>query len=448
MPKTVKPLTDKEIKAAKPGMHADGGGLYLSVQAGGGKSWILRYTWKVGDKVQRREMGLGALEDLPATKARAKANELRQQVLDGVDPIQKRDSDKAALAAQEAAAVQASTLKAATFATVASDCIEANKAGWRNAKHVAQWTTTLKEYAFPFIGDKPVNEVTRADVLRVLQQPVTLDGKPPVKGALWALRNETASRVRGRIEKVLDYAEALELRAGKNPAVWRNGLDAVLSAPSKTKRVIHQPALPIDKLPAFMAALRAMPGTAARALEFAILTAARSGEVRGAKWSEIDLEDARWVVPDGRMKARKEHHVALSPAAVELLKAQPRVDNNELVFPAPRGKQFSDMALLEVVRRMNGKGQPGVVAQWVDKEGVEVVPHGFRSTFRDWAGELSGHAREVIEHAMAHQLKDKAEAAYARGTAFDKRRVLMADWANQCHKDNSGKVIPLRRIAA
>ncbi len=449
MPKRVVPLTDKEIKAAKPGLYADGGGLYLQVIPSGGKSWIFRYQVKVGDRRIRREMGLGSLDKLPAPEARKEAARLRELAHAGVDVIQQRDEQAAAEAAQKAAEEQAQARAAVTFADCAAEYIKTHAPGWRNPKHRAQWSATLEQYAFPFIGDKPVGEVTRADVLAVLTTQTTFDTDPPTEGTLWELKTETATRVRGRIEKVLDYAKVKELRDGENPALWRNALSALLPAPGKVKKVVHHPALPYAQMPAFMKALKAMPGMGARALEFAILTAARSGEVRGTQWSEVDLDRGIWIVPAKRMKANREHHVILSDDAIKLLKALPRIDDNPLVFPAPRGGALSDMALSQVVRRMNGLGQPAEpMVKWTDDSGAEVVPHGFRSTFRDWAGEVSHHQREVIEHAMAHRIPDKAEAAYARGTMLEKRRRLMADWARWCGRDPDSKVIPLSRAVA
>lgn len=441
MPKIVKKLSVKEIAAiTAPGMHAVSEGLYLRVQASGAKSWIYRYSVKVGDKTLRREMGLGTLKKLSVSEAREEVARYAALVREGEDPITHRNKELAARAQDRASR--------ATFAEVAAQCIAAMRPEWKNPKHAQQWSNTLEAYVLPFIGYRPVNEITREDVLRLLEAPTELPGDPPVKGTLWGVKTETASRVRGRIERVMAYAKARGMFEGENPAAWRGGLDSLLAKPTKVKTVRHQPALPYAKMPEFMAALRAEEGTAARILEFAILTAARSGEARGARWSEIDLDKAEWCVPAHRMKAGREHVVALSPAAVELLRNTPRVDDSDLVFPAQRGGELSDMALSQLMRRMNGLGRPDVKAEWLDKDGAEAVPHGFRSTFRDWAGEVSAYPREVIEHAMAHQLKDKAEAAYARGTLFEKRRALMADWAAWCGERKPGKVVPLRKAAA
>ncbi len=300
MPKVVTPLTDKEIKAAKPGMHADGGGLYLRVQAGGGKAWIYRYQVRVGDKLVRREMGLGSLDKLGAPEAR----EMVRSYVKGAGPrgdvIAYRDGLLAAEAAQRAEEAR----KAVTFDEVARDYIAAHSGAWKNAKHRAQWKTTLERYVFPSIGSKVVGEVTREDVRRLL-------------APIWTTKPETAERVRGRIEKILDRAKAQGLREGDNPAAWQAGLDNLLSKPPRKERVRHHPALPPERAGAFMAALANVEGVSARALEFAILTAARSGEVRGAKWEEFDLDKKVWTIPATRMKAKKEHHVPLSDAGLQ-----------------------------------------------------------------------------------------------------------------------------------
>lgn len=432
MPKTVKHLTPLQIQNAGPGMHADGGGLYLRVQEGGSKGWIYRYQVKVGDKLVRREMGLGTLKERSTTEARAEAKALTKVVKDGGDAIAHREAQLAEQAVKHAAQQQALARKAATFADVARDYIEAHGTSWRNAKHRAQWSATLEQYAYPFIGTKPVGEVTREDVRRLL-------------APIWTTKSETAERLRGRIEKVLGAAKVQGLREGDNPAAWKEGLDALLAKPQRRARVVHHPALPARRVREFLAALREVGGQSARALEFAILTAARSGDVRGAKWSEFNLDESVWIIPKTRMKAVKEHRIPLSDAALALVKAQPRVQGSDYVFPAPRGGMLSDMALSMTVRRMNGLGEVGAKPTWLDVYGVPVVPHGFRTTFREWAGEISSYPRDVVEHALAHQLPDETEAAYARGTAFDKRRELMADWARWCGYGATDNVVPLRR---
>jgi integrase len=291
--------------------------------------------------------------------------------------------------------------KSKTFKEVAEALIDSKKAGWRNPKHRQQWPNTLKAYAYPKLGALDCSAIDTDAVLGVLRP-------------IWTIKTETASRVRQRIEAVLDYATAIRARTGANPARWKGHLDNLLPRPSKVRAVRHHPALNWRQAPAFMTELGKRQGIDARALAFAILAAARSGEVRGATWREIDLEDAVWTVPAYRIKAGKEHRVPLVPAAIALL-GDPGSPGT-LIFPSPikEGRPLSDATLAAVLERM-GHG--------------EVTVHGFRSTFRDWAGEASAHAREVVEAALAHRLKDKAEAAYARGDLFAKRRRLMADWA-------------------
>lgn len=413
-------LSAKQIEFAKPGTHPDGHGLYLRVKDSGAKSWMYRYQITG----IRKTMGLGGLTDLSAPAARTKALEYGELVRRGVDPrdeLERRETVKAERMALERA-------EKTTFRMVAEEYIAGHRAGWRNAKHGDQWTNTLKTYAFPVIGDKPVGDVTTEDVLRILQP-------------IWTGKTETASRVRSRMELVLSYAKAKKLRQGENPALWRGHLDMLLPPPKRVKAVAHHPALDYRQIPLFMSALRAVSGSGARALEFAILTGCRSGEVRLATWGEINLETKLWIIPAHRMKAKKEHRVPLSRSAMRLLEELPRFKGVDYVFPGSRDvKPLSDMTLSATIRRMNEGDAP----PWREPvSGNPVVPHGFRSTFRDWAGETTSFPREVVEHALAHQLKDKAEAAYARGTQFEKRRMLMEAWARWCDTPSAG-VIPLQ----
>jgi len=358
-----------------------------------------------------REMGLGAFPDVSLAEARDRAAEARRLLRDGVDPIEARKTARTATAAAVAAAF--------TFEQCADAFVDKQSAEWKNAKHEAQWRSTLEKYAYPVIGKVLVRDVTDDHVLEIL-------------GPIWQIKTETASRVRGRIEAVLDYATAKKYRSGDNPARWRGFLDKHLPKPKKIAKVKHHPALPYAELGVFMAGLKIQEGMGARALEFAILTAARSGEVRGATWGEIDLVAGIWTIPAGRMKAEKEHRVALSAAAIKLLKALPRIDDCDLLFPSSKNTALSDMTLTAVLRRMGRN---------------DITAHGFRSTFRDWAGETTAYPREVIEHALAHQLKDKAEAAYARGTLFEKRRRLMADWGKySATKRVPASVTPVRDV--
>ncbi len=394
-------------KLSKPGYHADGAGLHLCVKATGGKSWIFRYRY--GGK--EREMGLGPLHTVSLAEAREKALAQRKMLLDGVDP----------LAAKHASEVQRKLAEASviTFDTAATSYIASHRAGWKNEKHAEQWTNTLTTYASPVFGSLPVADITTPLVLRVLEP-------------IWTTKTETASRVRGRVEKILDWCKTQGYRTGDNPAAWRGHLENLLSAPQKTKKVEHHPALPWREVGAFMQELRTMPGTAALATEFIILTNCRTSEAINATWAEFDLGEKRWTIPAERMKAAKEHVIPLSePALAVLQRLKAEAKEGEFVFPGgKKNTALSNMACLALLKRM-GRG--------------DLTVHGFRSSFRDWAGEATAHPREVIEHAMAHQLKDKAEAAYARGSLLARRRVLMADWAQYCAQPAAtGVVVPLQ----
>lgn len=394
MPKKAAELSPLAVRRlVKPGHYAVGGvaGLALQVAPGGARTWILRVT--VGSK--RRDMGLGGYPDVELAQAREKARAARELVEQGVDPILHRRQLKSALAAQQAAQK--------TFEQCATEYIDAKSAEWSNAKHASQWTNTLTAYAYPTLGKLLVSDIGLPQVIGVL--------KP-----IWQTKTETATRLRGRIEAVLDWATVHHYRQGLNPARWKGHLDKILPTPTKISRVKHHKALAVDDVPGFMAALRHQEGAGAKALEFLVLTAARSGEVRGATWSEIDLDAGEWTVPAERMKAGKEHRVPLSPAAVDLLKGLEKVEGTDLVFPSSRKAPLSDMTLTAVMRRMK----------------VDAVPHGFRSSFRDWASERTGYPGDVVEMALAHAIADKVEAAYRRGDLFEKRRALMADWASFC----------------
>lgn len=394
MSKSTSPLTVKTVEKLSKveGWHSVGGvpGLFLRV-VGNSATWVLRYS----HAGRRRDKSMGPIAELPLADAREVARELRRRLREGVDPIEEGRAAKQKAAAQQA--------KRMTFSQCVTAYIEAHGDGWKNEKHKAQWQSTLDTYAGPVIGSLDVSLVDITLVLKVLEP-------------IWKTKNETASRLRGRIENVLSWATTRGYRQGDNPARWKGHLDQLMVKPTQIQKVEHHAALPFAEIGAFMARLRGQEGMGARALEFAILTAARSGEVRGATWAEIDLKAGVWTIPEGRMKAGKEHRIPLSQPAIDLLEKLTPVAGTDLVFPAPRGGMLSDMTLTAVLRRM----------------AVEVTAHGFRSTFRDWAGETTAHPRETIEHALAHQLKDAAEAAYARGTLFEKRRKLMNDWAKFC----------------
>jgi integrase len=390
--KELGPLDVKRL--TRPGFYFVGGvaGLALQVLPTGARSWVLRVM--VAGK--RRNMGLGGYPDVTLAGAREAAREHRATIDRGGDPIAERRKARLALVAELGKAV---TFKAAATAFIAS-----REGSWRNEKHRYQWSATIETYAYPHIGNTPVQDLTLADIRKVLDP-------------IWTTKTETAKRLRGRIEQIVDYAIVHGQREGDNPARWRGHLDKVLPPPGKVAKVKHFEALPWKDLPAFLVKLKAVGGTAARALEFAILCAARSGEVRGATWEEFDLDGAMWAIPAKRMKAGREHRVPLSPAALELLKALPRVSGDKYVFSGARGKMLSDMAMTAVLRRM----------------GLKIVPHGFRSTFRDWVADQTDYPGEVAEMALAHIVSDKTEAAYRRGDLLQRRVQLMSDWAHYCY---------------
>lgn len=387
-------------------------GLHLRVQ-GNNRSWILRYLAGVTEdgKPRRRDAGLGSYPDVPLAEARESARKLREQLRQGVDPI---DHKRA-----QAPRVFASAVL--TFHEATRRYIAAKSHEWKNAKHKDQWTNTLKTYADPIIGKLPVDQIGLREVEAVLSP-------------IWTTKTETASRVRQRVEAVLDWSTVSGHRSGENPARWRGNLEHVLAKPGKVKKSQNQPALPIDSMPRFMAALRKRDG-AAKALEFAILTATRSGELRGARWDEIDLDSRAWTIPAARMKADREHVVPLSPQAVALLEALPRFADTGLVFPGARG-QLSDATLAKVIKLMDAADQKNGGAGYRDPKQLDddgkprlVVPHGFRSTFRDWASERTNYPRDVAEMALAHTIENKVEAAYRRGALLTKRAQMMNDWA-------------------
>lgn len=401
MPRKAVGLTAAKVKAAAPGQYVDGDGLRLLVRPTGARFWLFRYT--LAGKT--REMGLGRAGDdrvaVPLSAARDEAAKLRLMVKAGIDPLARREAEEAAAAA----AAQQAAIRGMTFRDVAGKYLAAHNDGWRNPKHRAQWRATLEAYAYPHMGEVPVADVGTEHVLAALEP-------------IWRDKAETATRVRGRVESILSYATARKWRTGDNPARWRGHLSNLLPARGKVAPVEHHAALPWGEVAAFMVDLAKQPGISALALQFAILTAARSGEVLGATWGEIDLAAKLWTVPAARMKAGREQRVPLSAPAVTLLTQLTQLRTSEgpdaFVFPGAQPKRpLSIMAMTMVLRRM--------------KRG-EITVHGFRSTFRDWAGETTATAREVLEAALAHTLGSKTEAAYARGDLFEKRRVLMEAW--------------------
>ncbi len=409
----------------RPVRFGDGDGLYLQVAPGDTKSWLLRFTMNG----KAREMGLGAAGEppngVPLARARVLAAEARSKLRDGVDPIAERRSERRLKLRAEIEAMDR-TFEAAAMALVAS-----KREGWRSQKHAAQWLATLQAHAFPIIGAMPVADISTDEVLRVLRP-------------IWGRTPETASRLRQRIEAVLDAARVKGWCSGENPARWKSHLAGELPQPRKVKRVQHRPALPWTQMPSFMAALSTHKGISAFALRFVILTAARTGEVRGMTWREVDLEGKVWAVPPDRMKAQRLHRVPMSSAALAVLQElRPLMCKpDDLVFPSTRkGIALSDMSLSMLVRGMACDGlAEGEPPRWRDAEGRAVVPHGFRSTFRDWAGETRPEGREVVEAALAHSIKDKAEAAYARSDLLEKRRALMDAWVDLCCRSAKDKL--------
>ncbi|MGC1356605.1 MAG: integrase arm-type DNA-binding domain-containing protein [Xanthobacteraceae bacterium] len=385
----------KVEKAKKPGMYADGGGLYLRVTPEGARNWVLRYML---DR-RPRWMGLGPVALYGLAEARVRALDARRKRHEGIDPIEARRAERARQRLDAA--------KAVTFKQCAESYINSHRAGWRNDKHAGQWGATLATYAYPVIGTLPVQAVDTGLVLKALEP-------------IWAAKPETASRLRGRIESVLDFAKVHGYRDGENPARWRGHLAKLLPARSKVRAVEHHAALPYADLPAFLTALRTQEGTSARALEFLILTGARTGEVIGAQWSEIDLLDKTWTVPTSRMKAHREHRVPLSPRVMTIL--------HEM-----QAAQHRDMAFLMLLRRMAR---------------ADLTAHGFRATFKTWASERTSFQNEIIEASLAHITGGKVEQAYMRGDLFEKRRRLMQQWATYCiappTTEQRGKVTALR----
>ena len=409
-----KELTDRMVtQRKKPGVLIDGKGLRLRVTVNSNteevrKSWVLRVTVKGGPV---RELGLGSADDLSLADAREVARQWRALARDGKDPLVARAAERAERALEAA--------RAMTFQQCAEALIASHEASWKNAKHRQQWSNTLKTYAYKVFGDLPVQAIDVTLVMKAVEP-------------IWKTKTETASRVRQRIESVLDWATARGYRKGENPARWRGHLDNLLPARAKVQKVKHHPALPYTEIPAFMIALRASDGDSARALQFTILTATRTNEALKARWGEINLKEKVWTIPAERMKAGREHRVPLSPAAVALLetmrKAHPKSD---WVFPGTgKDKTLSTMAMLMTLRRMKRD---------------DLTTHGFRSTFRDWAAEQTSFAREVAEAALAHAIGDKTEAAYRRGDALEKRRKLMEAWAGYCTSPprEKAEVVPI-----
>jgi integrase len=395
--RTINRLSYKKVETLKQvGMHGDGGGLYLQVTEGADgtprKSWLFRYS--VGGR--ERQMGLGPLHDVSVAEARDRAVAARELRRAGKDPITEREASRVVNGLLAA--------KTMSFDECATAYVAVHRSGWRNVKHASQWANTISAYCSPVFGRLPVQAIDVGLVMKVLEP-------------IWTTKPETASRVRGRIERILDWAKVRGYRDGDNPARWRGHLNHLLPARGKIRKVKHHAALPYGEIPAFLAALRTRNAVAARALEFAILTAARTGEVIGAKWDEIDLDGRVWTIPAARMKAGEEHRVPLSDNAAEILKHMKKDQQNDQVFPGDRRAALSNMAFLMLLRRMGRD---------------DITAHGFRSTFRDWVEEQTDTLRAVAEMSLAHTIGNAVEAAYRRGDLFEKRRVLMSKWASYC----------------
>jgi integrase len=405
MARTIGKMTALAVdKAKRRGYYGDGGGLFLQVSASGSKSWVFRFK----DAGRLREMGLGATHTIGLAEARERARECRRLRLDGIDPIEARKVTRSRARLDAAEAM--------TFKDCAERYIASHRAGWRSPTHAAQWPSTLGTYVYPVFGSFSVQTVDVGLVLKALEP-------------IWTTKPETASRVRGRIESVLDWATARGYRQGDNPARWRGHLENLLPKKSKMRRVKHHAALPYVEIGDFMAQLKQQEGVAAEALEFTILTAARTGEVIGARWPEINFAERLWTVPVERMKSGKEHRVPLSAAALAILEQMRAIRQDDFIFPGGKARRpMSNMAMAMTLRRMGR---------------ADLTVHGFRSSFRDWAAERTGFPSEVAEMALAHAVGDKVEAAYRRGDLFEKRRQVMDAWGRFATAAPDGNVVSI-----
>ena len=420
MPKKAKELSALSVAKIKGnGRHAVGGvnGLHLRI-VNDSRAWVLRVV--VGQRfdengkqqLHRRDIGLGSYPEVSLAEARAKAHEMKAQIRNGNDPIQQKQDQLQALRIQK--------LRNRTFRECAQIVIANKSRELKNQKHIAQWSTTLETYIYPTLGDINIGTITKVDIAEVLRP-------------IWIEKNETAKRIRGRIETIFDYAKAMEYFEGDNPAEWKGNLEPILGNLKQESR--PHPSLPYDQIATFVQHLRQKDGISPKALEFAILTACRSGEIFGATWQEIDLKNKVWTIPKERMKAEKEHRVPLSEPAIELLKSiQTHTRSQSYIFPAPRtGSMLSDMSLTALIKRMHEQKLKENCLGYIDpKQNRVITTHGFRSTFRDWSADKTDYPREVCEHVLAHKLPDEVEAAYLRGAYLEKRKSLMADWAEFC----------------
>ena len=420
MPKKAKELSALSVaKIKENGRHAVGGvdGLHLRI-VNDSRAWILRVV--VGQRfdedgkqqIHRRDIGLGSYPEVSLAEARAKAQEMKAQIRNGIDPIQQKQEKLQALRIQK--------LRDRTFSECAKIVIANKSRELKNQKHIAQWSTTLETYIYPTLGDRIIGSITKVDIAKALEP-------------IWAEKNETAKRLRGRIETIFDYAKAMEYFEGDNPAEWKGNLEPILGNLKQVSR--PHPSLPYDQVTEFVHHLRQKDGISPKALEFAILTACRSGEIFGATWQEIDFQNKVWTIPKERMKAEKEHRVPLSEPAIELLKSiQADTGPQNYIFPAPRtDSMLSDMSLTALIKRMHEQKLKENSLGYIDpKQNRVITTHGFRSTFRDWSADKTEYPREVCEHVLAHKLPDEVEAAYLRGAYLEKRKALMADWAKFC----------------
>ncbi len=400
-----------------PGYYSDPDNkcLYLQVSPtskGITRSWIFRYTSPV--TLKRREMGLGSTDICSLANARLKVLDLRKAIYEGIDPIEERQAKKTS--------IRESHQHSITFAAAAERCIQTKKAEWSNTKHQDQWTTTMAKFVSPLIGKLRVDQINTSHIVMVLEQNIK-NKKGEIEGSFWNVRTETATRVRQRIEVILDWCRAHEYMQGENPARYQGALSHLLPKASKIKKSVHHPALPFQKIREFMSELRSHSGYSALALELLILTATRTSEIIEAKWDEFNLDSKVWTIPAERMKAGKEHRIPLNTRAMEILEHLKTIRVNSYLFPSTLHKEgcLSNMALLSMMRKM-------------DKYS-DYVPHGFRSTFRDWAAETTDYSNETVELALAHTIKNKAEAAYRRQDQLEKRTSLMADWVNYIYNN-------------
>ncbi|MBF6649532.1 integrase arm-type DNA-binding domain-containing protein [Methylobacter sp. BlB1] len=405
-------LSAKKVEFLRQsGYYGDGDNLYMQVSSSNSKSWIFRFSLDG----KRREMGIGPYPEITLEKAREAVIELRRLVKSGIDPIEQRKAEQAAKRAERNSAV--------TFAFCAEQYIESHRHGWKNVKHAQQWANTLEQYAYPVIGETIIKDVDTALIMRVLQP-------------IWLAKNETAGRLRGRMENILDWAAVQGFRAIENPARWKGHLDNLLASPGKVQKNSHFKALPYSEINPLILALRANGSVSAKALEFLILTAARTGEIIGACWDEIDFDNQLWIVPADRMKAGREHRIPLSSRAFDIIKEMHALKTNDAIFPGrSKGGFLSNAAMDKLLQQTLG---------------FDATVHGMRSTFRDWASERTAYPHEVCEMALAHTIRNQAEAAYRRGDLIEKRRLLMEDWLKFCEtaSDAAGAdIIPIRKVS-